>query len=175
MSDKDKIHDVIFWVWAKHSNRSVLSEARMTKMVYLADWEMAQQHGCTITGINWEFNQYGPYAPDVVDAALDFDDLSIEVDETTFGTSKDVFVVDPNAARILSLTRREAQAIDEVVNETKYLSFALFIDHVYSTYPMVNTERYHHMDLPALAARDAAGPGKPSHGGLMAPDHLMKT
>lgn len=153
MSNTDKIHDLIYWVCAKHRNPSVLSKARMTKLAYLADWKMAEEYGQTITEIDWEFNHYGPYVPDVVEVAMSSNEIAIESAETMYGTPKEVFRLLQPRIDIRALTPDEAAIIDQVIDETRYMSFAKFIDHVYDTFPVKNTPRYNLMNLPDLAAR----------------------
>lgn len=128
-----------------------LSKARLTKMVYLADWESAVSSGATITGIDWYFNHYGPYVEDVVKAALD-DSHFIEAEPTVnMHGSPMVNLKWKNWWKLYRTPRclspQEVQILDDVVSLSRRLRWAPFIDHVYSTYPVAVTNQYERLDL----------------------------
>lgn len=63
-----------------------LTKTRLTKLIYLLDWESALKTGRQVTDINWYFNHYGPFVSDVFDAADDDSELRIVEKVSNFGT-----------------------------------------------------------------------------------------
>ncbi len=126
------------------------SNARLTKMVYLADWKSALDREHQITHLDWIFNHYGPWVPDVVDAIRDDRNFKIEKKRNVYGGPKEQI----RLIRPISLPNMPAstQAIlQHVVNQTVDLNWSEFIRLVYSTYPVLSQPRYVDLDLPSLA------------------------
>ena len=67
-----RIKNVTAYLCAKYPHKDELSKARVTKLVYLADWKSAQQNQKQLTKIDWYFHNYGPYVDAVVDTKEDF-------------------------------------------------------------------------------------------------------
>lgn len=131
--------------------RQELPNSRLTKMVYLADWRHAIMFHRQITSICWVFNHFGPYVPDVLDAARTHPDIfAIRQGSTSFGNLKnDVRLIDPSY--VPSLEPDERVSLDHVVTSTSKLSYDEFVRLVYSTYPVLRTDRLAAMDLVSLA------------------------
>lgn len=134
-----------------YPHKDELSNARSTKMLYLADWKHCIDHGKQITPIAWHFDNYGPFVWDVYHAAMSRPTV-FEVRETTnmHGGKKVEFrarggLIEPE------ISESEQASIDHVIEQTKDLYWDRFIKLVYSTYPIVNSARYSELDLPALA------------------------
>lgn len=131
-----------------------LSKARLTKLVYLADWKAAQQSGRQLTEIEWVFNHYGPYVEDVVDAATATAGLEVVHSTNIYGAPKVVVraVGDIQAAM---LPREVAKILDEVIEDTSPLSFSSFIKYVYDTFPIRTADRYDNLNLAYLASQES--------------------
>lgn len=128
------------------------SAARLTKMVYLCDWLSSIRHDRQITPIQWVFHLYGPYTDEVVDDLLKDQEPNV--------TSSWVLNSAGNRKRLIqkagnlrydSLTQDERNVADHVIEFTKQMNFADFIEFVYSTHPIMVSERFSSLDLPALA------------------------
>lgn len=146
-----ELRDVIAYLLAFYPHQSELSNARVTKMVYLADWKHALDFGRQMTAIHWTFNHYGPYVPDVL-TAVTSDPRSFRAQQATtaFGHQKTAFqLLETAPAPVLSSA--EQATLDHVIASTQALTFEGFIRLVYSTYPVVRSERYSQLDLSALA------------------------
>ena len=129
-----------------------LTKTRLTKLIYLLDWESALKTGRQVTDINWYFNHYGPFVSDVFDAADDDSELRIVEKVSNFGTKK--YVVEAKhglESLTYDLTFDEEVLINKIIEETKYKSWNDFIDYVYETYPIRETEKYGFLDLVKLA------------------------
>jgi len=137
-----------FCIHYPHKNE--LSKARLTKLVYLADWFSSLLDGKQLTNIKWIFNHYGPYVEDITNIATFDDNFSITSQQTIYGGSKYVISCSINADNI-ELSSRETSILDAIIEKTKTMYFNDFIDYVYSTYPVTASERYTQFNLPELA------------------------
>ena len=129
------------------SLQSELSNARVTKMIYLADWHQAIKYNRQITGINWFFDNYGPFVNDVK--------VTAEADKAIFGISN-VNNMHGQPKLMLSLKdqsfepnvdEKAKDSLDHVIELTRKLYWDKFIKLVYSTYPIVTSDRYSELDL----------------------------
>lgn len=128
------------------------SNARLTKMVYLADWRHAILHnGRQITDINWYFDNFGPFDRAVQDEIAAHPELFIaEPTTNSFGNHKLQFsLLDPLYQP--DLDQEVKDALDHVIKTTSQKSWAEFIKLVYSTYPVFNATRYNYLNLPDQA------------------------
>ena len=67
-----KLVDIAGYLVANYPYPGQLSNARLTKMIYLADWYHTVLTGRRLTEINWYFDHYGPYVKDVFESLLYF-------------------------------------------------------------------------------------------------------
>lgn len=149
-----KLHDLMAFLYFKISHKADLSKARFTKLVYLVDWKMSQKYGRTISNIEWLFNHYGPYVEDVVDLARDSTDFNVVVTRNAYGSLKEQVQFLGDIHNCNSLDNDEIKIIEEVVQETDPLYFNDFINYVYSTYPVRESNRYSVLDLPKMAQKE---------------------
>ena len=134
-----------------------LSKTRLTKMVYLADWYSAVKNKRQITNIEWYFNHYGPYVSDVFEAAQNDNKLIIVNTTSAFGSPKEIVAL-KNEKKISShkLLDDEIEILDQVILNTKHLTWNSFIDMIYSTYPVKSQMRYEALNLVELAIENSA-------------------
>ncbi|BCV29041.1 Panacea domain-containing protein [Shewanella algae] len=151
-----KIRDVTAYICAKYPHKDELSKARVTKLVYLADWKSAQLTSKQLTKIEWYFHNYGPYVDAVVDAAHKDSRFHIIKTSTMYGDSKTLFTIKDGAEFKKGLSDDERRIIDSVINETKNLYWDSFIRHIYDTYPIRVTDRHKNLNLIALAKQEAS-------------------
>ena len=144
------LQSIIAYLCHYYPHSGELSKARVTKLVYLADWFSALLLERQMTNTRWLFNHYGPYVDDVIDSVRNCHECAILNQENFYGDSKQVIVFrgDP---RQISLETEDSQILDWIINKTQSMYFNEFIDFVYSTYPVTNTERYSSFDLVSLA------------------------
>lgn len=126
---------------------SEISNARLTKMVYLADWFAVQQFNHQLTNINWYFDNYGPYVNDVVNEANNNPIFKIISGQTIYGTPKLQIKLSERFNDDLELPDNEQYILDKVIQETKSLNWNNFIQYVYNTPPVKNAYRYSYLDL----------------------------
>lgn len=146
-----ELKSVVRYLCKHYPHKNELSKARLTKMVYLADWRCALRTGDQLTNIHWKYNHYGPYVPDVVDQTRDDPEFSIDTETTPYGNTKELVTYRGDDDG--SLDPNEYAYLDFVIDKTKSLSWDGFIKLVYSTYPIVVSDKQDDLDLPALARR----------------------
>ncbi|GGA30936.1 Panacea domain-containing protein [Psychrobacillus lasiicapitis] len=151
-----KLKYLLRYFTLKYPYKSELSKARLTKMVYLADWFSAKRDGKQITKIDWYFDHYGPFVTDVYEEAKKDKKLEIKHEWTAFGTPKETIYLknDDDDDIVYKITRQEQRILDQVINETKFLNWSEFIDYVYNTYPIRTQDRYNFLNLIQLAKND---------------------
>ena len=141
------LKDIIAYILGVYPYKSELSNARVTKMVYLVDWRHAITSSSQVSTIHWYFNNYGPFVWDVKDVALACPELFAVVETTTvYGTPKTLLNLKDDDY-IPQLSEEECKSIDHVIENTKDLSWDAFIRLVYSTYPVASSERYTYLNL----------------------------
>lgn len=145
------LKDIIAYLLRDYPYPDALANARVTKMVYLADWKSALDHGRQISTIAWVFDNFGPYVADVRQCADAHPKLfRIENRRTIFGGEKNVFVLVDKDYKP-ELTADEKAILDHVRKTTESLGFDRFVKLVYSTYPIMVSDRFDDLNLVALA------------------------
>lgn len=143
------------FIYSKITHKSDLSKARFTKLVYLSDWKMSQEHGRSISNIDWVFNHYGPYVDDVINCAKNDIDFNVITTRNAYGSLKEQIEYVGPSQNQLHLDSDEMRVLEEVVRETDPMYFNDFINHVYETYPVRKSNRYSVFDLPKLAKKES--------------------
>lgn len=138
------LNSLIKYFCLNYPHSSELSNARLTKMIYLADWYSVSSTGNQITNIKWYFDNYGPFVPDVYNEANS--DKSIEVINTStpYGTPKTLFKY--NGENPI-LSNEIKIILDKVIDDTKSLYWNDFISFIYNTNPIKDSNRYSYLDL----------------------------
>lgn len=145
-----KIEDIILYFCKKYPLPSELSKARLTKLVYLADWQSCIRTGKQLTHIKWYFNNFGPYVDDVVDTARNNPNITVITTNNFYGDTKEVISVKDDAP-MPTMEKNQAEILDFVINETKKLYWNDFIKYVYSTPPVSGSTRYTILNLEYFA------------------------
>ncbi|WP_367111187.1 Panacea domain-containing protein [uncultured Psychrobacter sp.] len=123
-----------------------LSNARLTKLIYLTDWESVRLYDYQVTSINWYFDNYGPFVNDVYETAKKDPYIDVISTYTMYGTPKTLFrYIGENLD--LNLNDKTKILVDEVIKVTQSMYWNEFIEYVYSTPPIVNSNRYSFLDL----------------------------
>lgn len=148
----DTLKDVLIHLLGKYPHKNELSNARVTKMVYLADWHHSIQHGRQITSVDWVFDNYGPFVWDIQDTANSHPEVfRIEQTMNMYGGSKTILSLSAKDSES-ELSDTAIKSIDHTIESSKSLFWGDFIQLIYSTYPIVKSKRYSQLDLVALAS-----------------------
>lgn len=143
----NKLKEVIAYLTKYYPCRSDLSNARITKIIYLSDWHHAINYDSQITNIQWYFDNYGPFVKDVFEEVVRHADLfEIKMVTNMYGNEKTIFVL-KQENYVPNLSDTDRQSIDHIINISEKLSWNDFIRLVYSTYPITSSERYSHLNL----------------------------
>lgn len=145
--------DAMAYICVHYPYKDELSKARLTKMIYLADWRMVLKEKQQITSLVWTFNHYGPYLDDVKDAAAQDSRFVVKSTTNMYGSPKEIIALASDDTEVGSLRPTEVAALDHVIEKTKDLTWAPFIKLVYSTYPIATQPRHTDLDLVALAKK----------------------
>lgn len=146
-----KLTQIIAYLLDNYPNKQELSNARVTKMVYLADWRNALINKRQLSGISWYFDNHGPFVWDIYNEVAENSEIfSIKEDKNFYGKAKRLFSLDKKIDFDL-LNEKDKSVLDKIIESTKSLTWNQFIQLVYSTYPIVSTERYTSLDLTAKA------------------------
>lgn len=147
------LDDVIVYICKNYPLAHELSKARLTKMVYLADWNHALAYGRQLTEIEWIFHNFGPYVDDVIDAARSCPAVTVERTVNFYGDPKELVTAKSWAPNPM-LPDNAKRVIDKVMNETRTLYWDGFIKMVYSTPPIAKSDRYTKLDLVNFAKQE---------------------
>jgi len=144
------LKDVVAYLCNKYPHKHELSKARLTKLVYLADWRSAITRSKQLTDIEWAFNHFGPYVDDVISLARSDPDFDVRQGVTMYGDEKETIGLRAEVA-CSSLTDEDRQLLDFVIASTRDKYWDSFIRLVYSTYPVVCRPRFTTLNLVELA------------------------
>lgn len=147
-----KIKDIVKYFCRNYPYKQELSKARLTKMVYLADWKKSLVSGRQMTNLQWKYNHYGPYIDDVVDQIRDDDDFSIKKTTNLYGSLKEVICLISNRYGV-DVEDDDKKILDFVIEKTAPKSWSDFIKLVYSTYPVATMPKGSYLNLPELAGK----------------------
>lgn len=144
-----KLRSVMRYIVKNYPYPNDLTKTRITKLVYLVDWENVKKYGNQMTSIEWYFDHYGPYVSDVLDEADEDKNISIKSTISNFGTVK--YIVKPkkdkNELTYDDLSENDMNIINKVIKDTKDYYWNEFIDYVYETEPIKNNTKYQTLDL----------------------------
>jgi len=144
------LRDIVAYVGGNYPYKDELSNARVTKMIYLADWRSVITRGEQLTDLEWEFSHYGPYVKDVKQVAETDTAFEVITTKNLYGGQKDLIQV-ADDVDYPSLTDDEKELLDYVISSSASKNWDDFIKLVYSTYPIVTQDRFSKLDLVKLA------------------------
>jgi hypothetical protein len=126
-----------------------LSVSRLMKLLYLAEWKTAIRDHRRLTQLRWRFDGMGPHADDVVTLLVEHDLFRIRR-RPAAGGLLDVVELRPDSVS-LPPAGNDRIILDFVVDSVRDLEWQDLLRLVYSTYPILSSERYSELDLVALA------------------------
>lgn len=141
------IMNVIKYILQAYPYKDELSASRLTKMLYLTDWKAALELDSQLTNTVWHFHHYGPYVDDFVKMAKEDSGIKVTSTTTMFGGRKQLFELSGENTAPITLEPELKEIVDFVINATKDKNYEEFIKLVYSTYPVLSSNRYSDLDL----------------------------
>jgi len=146
------LRSLITYVISELKDRDAsFGKTKLVKLLYLIDVEIYRRRGKTLSGLEWRFCHYGPYAFEI-DTALKELDLDIPQEETLTKAGHRAFIFKPGRDVEAGLEEQFASAdklvIDRVVREWSMEDLNKILDYVYfKTGPMVNAKRGEVLDF----------------------------
>lgn len=132
-------------------------KTKLVKLLYLIDVENYRRRRKTLSGLEWRFYHYGPYAFEI-DEALDA--LALEVPQETVamksGRNAIVFRPDRNLNPSLAdhIQLRELRLVNRIIQEWGETDLNSLLNHVYFyTEPMIDAERGDFLDFSTVRRR----------------------
>ena len=126
---------------------------KLVKLLYLMDVEHYRLRRVTLTGLDWQFHYYGPYAPEI-QAAIGELQLNIPQEEfiTEAGRTARVFKPEPSLnPRIDDVSTRQLRLINRVISEWGKIELNPLLNHVYFyTEPMRHARRGEVLDFTTI-------------------------
>lgn len=146
------LKDVMAWVIKTYPHQGELSNARLTKIVYLSDWHHTVYSNARMTDINWYFDNHGPFVWDIRNKAAEEREWFRIVETTNmYGSRKTLIELRDENVDEIDLSESEKSSISKMIDRTKGLYWDDFITFVYSTFPVLESEKYSNLDLQAFA------------------------
>lgn len=147
-----ELKHVMAWIMKNYPHDHEMSNARLTKMVYLCDWHHTVYAKSRMTKIKWYFDNHGPFVWDIKDEAAERRKWFRIVNTVNmYGGRKALVELVKKDYDGKDLLASEKNSIKTVIESTKPLFWDDFITYVYSTYPILNSEKYSYLELESLA------------------------
>lgn len=146
-----KLEDIVGYICERYPQKEDLSKARVTKLVYLADWKSCLQMNKQLSNIQWIFNYFGPYVDDVETMAENDPRFNVVRSYNVFGEKKDVISLKTKFV-FQDLNQNDKDILDEIIEKTASLNWQNFKRLVYSTHPIIVSSRMDRLDLVRLAS-----------------------
>lgn len=145
------VKQVLKYILFHYPYKGDLSASRLTKMIYLTDWKCALEYEKQFTNKIWHFNHYGPYIDDFINLARDDDNIKITNTTNIYGSHKQLLELKSDFNNSVLLPPNLKNIVDFVITATKDKNYEEFIKLVYSTYPVISSSKYSHLDLVSKA------------------------
>lgn len=145
------LEDLIIYICKHYPHEEELSKARLTKLIYLADWKSALEHGKQLSNIRWKYNHYGPYVDDVANLAASSEKFDIKRTINHFGNEKSLICLRSKDTSA-SIPTEDKEILNFVIKKTSTKYWKDFIKLVYSTYPILSRPKGAPLDLVTLAS-----------------------
>lgn len=141
---------IMLYICKNYPHKNELSNARLTKMIYLADWKNVLKNKEQISNIKWIFNHYGPFVNDVLEEAYNNPDIfNVTSEPNMYGHIKQVINccnnIDIDLNKIFPIDIKNN--LDVIIDKTKSKTWNQFIQYVYSTYPVLTSEKGTELNL----------------------------
>lgn len=144
---KTVISNIIKYLLKEYPRKAELSVSLLTKMIYLMDWKSSIDYGRQITDAQWHSDHCGPYVDDFLRIVKEDKYISVEKTSNYYGEKRQLFKLSEEFEGDFDLTKEQKEIADFVINAAKQKKYEDFIRLVYSTYPVISSDRYGDLDL----------------------------
>jgi hypothetical protein len=143
------LKQVMIYIVNSYKHSQSISVSRLSKTVYLADWQAALKLDRQLTNINWDIRFSGPFAPEIESVLTGDADFQMQGDKNYINKVQQIAL--PNEDIPVELTPFELRVLDKVLRDTVRLNWNDFLNYVYDTYPVKIQRRTTTIDLVAVA------------------------
>jgi hypothetical protein len=140
----DKIKSAIIHLFQHHARPESLSNARLVRMVYLADLNIRQKQGSSISDVQWSKVPFGQVESQFVELVKDDPDFLLVPFKNSFGTHKQLIRVKKNPVVKAGLEPIEKQALEEVISQTSNLNWDELLDYTENSSMPISPPRHGH-------------------------------
>jgi hypothetical protein len=150
---------IIAYIVARARERDItLNRTRLVKLLYLLDVERIRRRSAPLTGLNWIFFHYGPYAFELIDTLESMEQSQLVATPWRDGILYRAAPAAPDGEDWVSSTRR---SVDGVLERYVALGLNELLDYVYfHTGPMIDAKRGEPLDM-ARARNDTSRASRP--------------
>lgn len=124
-----KLNSIIYYLVKSLPNR--LNRTKLVKLVFLIDKLAKEKNGKTITGLEYIFLLYGPFADEIVDSVELMDDHEIKETKNRDGSFSYSIANNPRFEPLEFLDNKEKDILFEIIEEYGYKSLREILDYVY--------------------------------------------
>lgn len=141
-----RLKDIIYYILRNYPYKEHMPYARFSKLLYLLDWYYLIKYSNKITHIEWILNNDGPTSDSLIKTIKQSKIFDL-VSNINTSDNNDKFIKCKKTDYVPNLTKTEKIAINYIIDATCEKNWDDFIRLVYSTYPVVTTERYSSLRL----------------------------
>jgi uncharacterized phage-associated protein len=149
-STDKKLRDAVAYVVDRFCARqnAPLTRTKLVKYLYLTDYLSAQQRHRPVTGIQYKSYYYGPYAPEILEAA-ESQPQYIAYESFIRSDGAPYYAYRPTGTkpRYETLSTEDREAIEGVLTKYASLSLTELLREVYQTPPFQNAEMLEQINL----------------------------
>jgi hypothetical protein len=141
-----ELRPLIAYIVARAKDRGVtLNRTKLVKLLYLIDVERVRGHREPLTGLDWVFYHYGPYAFELIDTLEEMEGSDLTAERWNDSV---LYRGAPEAPDGEDWTPAVRSMVDAVIDRYAPLDLHELLDYVYfRTGPMMDAERGQHLDL----------------------------
>ena len=132
----DKLRDVIYYLTSRLG--VIESRTKLVKLLYLSDVEAKERLGRTITGLRYIYHFYGPYAPEIIEKALEMDGEEIREVYNPLFDRYEYYAVKEEID--VGLDPDEIEVLNEVIKKYGRMSTSEIKEVAYNTEQMKKVE-----------------------------------
>ena len=135
------------------SKSNVLSNSRLTMLIYLCDWKSCLVTNKPLTELNWHYENNGPFSWEVIKAVI-YSRKHFEISKSlgsfiSFNTTVKLIVYNEEIQN--SLSSYSNNIIDFVIKQTNALDNEQFTNLILSTYPVMSSQKFTDLNLKRLS------------------------
>lgn len=141
------VRDYAYYVCSKFSDSPDVGRERVHFLLFLAAWRLSLSKDQTLSSLRWICNDIGPYS-ETIDNVLRSDDRLKVFVSSDSSSAERILVIRKEDPVLSEIFRNHIDQLIERYGKTSFLDLSKL---VFSTYPILASNRGYPMDLPALA------------------------